>query len=492
MWEKEFMIKPIISAAQAAKLVESGWTITTGGFGSCGHPEALTRALKERFFEMGSPRDLSLVFAAGQGDKGERGLNQLAYKGLLRKVIGGYWALTPRLGKMAQQGLIEAYNWPQGVISHLFRAIAGGKPGVITPIGLDTFIDPRHGGGKLNGQTHDDLIEVISLHGKEQLFYPSFPIHCAFLRGTIADEEGNVSMESEASFQDNLAQAQAVRNSGGIVIVQVLKVVPSGSLPAHDIRIPGILVDYLVVVEENDHWQTYGERFNSLFTGSGQVIKQNDEKPVCLNAKKIIARRAYLETLKYKNAVINLGIGTPEYISRVAIEEGKSNFTLTVESGAIGGYPAGSLSFGASINPRAILEQSAQFDFYDGGGIDIAFLGFGEVDRNGNVNVNKLGKKINGIGGFINISQSSQHLIFCGTFTANGLEIICNNGELKIAREGAIRKFVDKVRQINFNARCRYVQKKHVTYITERAVFELIEGKITLTEIAPGIDLEKD
>lgn len=486
------MIKPIITAAEAANLVQSHWTITTGGFGSCGHPEELTKALAKRFLTTTFPRNLGLVFAAGQGDKLDRGLNQLALNGLIKKVIGGYWALTPKLGEMAQKEQIEAYNFPQGVISHLFRAIAGGKAGVITPIGLNTFIDPRKEGGKLNVRAQENHVELITLRDKEQLFYPSFPIHCALLRGTVADEEGNITMSSETSFQDNLAQAQAVRNSGGIVIVQVLKVVESGSIPAHHIRIPGILVDYLVVANEENHWQTYGEKFNPAFIGAIKPTFQIYQKLLRLDSKKIIGRRAYLEILRYSNPVINLGIGIPEYVSHVAKEEDESNFTLTVESGAIGGYPAGGLSFGASVNPEAILEQAAQFDFYDGGGLDIAFLGFGEIDQDGNVNVGKLGNKINGIGGFVNISQASKRIVFCGTFTASGLRVVCNAGKLQIIEEGKIQKFVKNLQQINFNVKSSEASKQKVTYITERAVFELTNGKMTLTEIAPGIDIKKD
>lgn len=486
------MKKPIISPAQAAKLVKNNWTLTTGGFGSCGHPEALTKAIEKRFLSTGLPRNLHLVFAAGQGDKNTRGLNQLAHAGLLKKVIGGYWALTPKLGEIAKQENIEAYNWPQGIISHLYRAIASGKPGVISSIGLHTFIDPRYGGGKLNKNTHDNLVELIMLQGKEQLFYPAFPINCAFLRGSVADTNGNISMFAEANFHDNLIQAQAVKNSGGIVFVQVLNVVKKNTLPAHEVKIPGALVDYLVVADEKDHWQTYGEKFNPSFTGTIQTKNKTLTIPSPLTIKKIIARRAYLETLKYKNAIINLGIGTPEYLSHVALEENKTNFTLTVESGAFGGYPAGGLSFGASISPQAILEQSTQFDFYDGGGIDIAFLGFGEVDSNGNVNVGKLGEKINGVGGFINISQTSKKLVFCGAFTAGGLEIASGDGKLIILKEGSIKKFTKKVQELDFNAHYSAKNKKQIMYITERAVFELINGSMTLTEFAPGIDIKKD
>lgn len=487
------MIKSIISASQAAALIKDETTITTGGFGSCGHPETLTGALKERFLQTNTPRNLSLVFAAGQGDRGVRGLNQLSHRGLIKKVIGGYWSLTPELSEMALKGHIQAYNWPQGVISHLFRAIAAGKPGVISPIGLHTFVDPRQGGGKLNDKTQADLVEVVTLQGKEQLFYPALSIHYAFLRGTIADENGNISMQDEATFQDNLAQAQAVHNSGGIVIVQVLNVVKAGSLPAHSIRIPGIFVDYLVIAREDEHWQTYGERFNRFFTGNVRSFSNDSYQISAINAKKIIARRAYLEALKYDNPVINLGIGLPEYLSKIAREEDYQPFTLTVESGAIGGYPAGELSFGASIDPHVVLEQASQFDFYDGGGIDLAFLGFGQVDQHGHVNVSHLGDRLNGVGGFINIAQSAKRTIFCGTFTASGLEIAVQSGKLNILKEGKIKKFVKEVNQINFNANYkRSYQNEEITYITERAVLKLINNQLTLVEIAPGIDIQRD
>lgn len=486
------MQKQIITAKDASVLIKDGWTITTGGFGSCGHPEMLTQAIEERFRESQSPRDLTLVFAAGQGDKASRGLNRLAHEGLVKKVIGGYWALTPRLGQLAKDEKIEAYNWPQGVVSHLFRAIAGGKPGVLTDIGLHTFIDPRNEGGRLNQRSREQSIELITLGDKEHLFYPSFPIHCALLRGTRADTIGNISMEEEANFQDSLAQAQAVHNSGGIVIVQVRDIVEAGSLPAHQIRIPGIFVDYLVHADEDSHWQTYGEKHNPSYTGAIRSIAPAGEDAP-LSVKKIIARRAYLEILKHSAfPVINIGIGAPEYIAKVAQEEGPERFTLTVESGVIGGTPAGGMSFGASRNPLAILDQPSQFDFYDGGGIDYAFLGCGEVDHQGNVNVSYLGDKLNGVGGFVNISQSAQRVVFCGAFTASGLEVDVTAGKLNILKEGSQKKFVEAVSHLSFNAAYSARKKQEIMYITERAVFTLVDGKLCLCEVAPGIDIEKD
>lgn len=480
----------IISSEAAAELVNDGWTITTGGFGSCGHPEALTTALASRYTKTGSPKNITLIFAAGQGDKTSRGLNRIACEGLIKRVIGGYWALTPKLGELAKSNKIEAYNWPQGVISHFFRSVAGAKPGVISPIGLHTFIDPRMDGGKLNAACTEDLVELISLKGKEYLFYPSFPIHFAMLRGTRADTDGNITLEDEANFQDVLTQAQAVRNSGGIVVFQVLEIVEPGTLDAHAIRVPGIFVDYLVKANPEDHWQTYGEKNNPAYTGRGPKERAIDDK-IPLTAKKIIARRALLE-IGDDHPVINLGIGTPEYVAAVAEEDNKNRFTLTVESGAIGGTPAGGLSFGASKNPRSFVDQSYQFDFYDGGGLDMAFLGCGQVDSQGNVNVSRFANKLNGVGGFVNISQTTKKLFFCGSFTADGLDIRVSNGKVVIRREGKTKKFVRTVDHLSYNAKYGSSNGQVVKFITERAVIELREGKLVLTEIAPGLDIEKD
>lgn len=482
--------KPVITAAQAAELVPDRCTITTGGFGSCGHPDLLTEALAARFAASAQPAGLTLVFAAGQGDKAARGINRLATPGLLRKVIGGYWALTPNLGRMALRGEIEAHNWPQGVISHLFRAIAGGKSGVLSPIGLHTFIDPRHEGGKVGPATTRNLVSVVDVGGREELFYPAMPINVALLRGSRADEDGNVSMEDEANFQDSLAQAQAVHNSGGIVIVQVLERVHRHTLDPQSIRIPGILVDYLVLATPDTHWQTYGEPHNNSYTGRSRAPATTP--PLPLSAKKVIARRALYELARHDAPVVNLGIGTPELIAAVAHEERCAGHVLTIESGVIGGVPAGGLSFGAASNPQAILDQASQFDFYDGGGIDVAFLGFGQADRAGNVNISRYAGKLNGVGGFVNISQCARRLVFCGTFTTGGLAVEFCAGRLAIRREGDIAKFVAAVEHLSFNAGYAAARMRPVLFITERAVLALEDGRLVLKEVAPGIDIGRD
>jgi propionate CoA-transferase len=481
----------IISAQDAAALVENGWTVTTGGFGSCGHPEAFSSALKQRFLDTGAPQNLTLVFAAGQGDRQRMGLNKLAHTGLLKRVIGGYWALAPKLGQLASDTLIEAYNWPQGVISHLFRAIAAGAPGVTTRIGLDTFIDPRQTGGRLNACTTEEMVKLVKLGRSNYLFYPTFPIDCAVIRATRADAKGNLSFEEEANLPEVLAQAQAAHNSGGVVIAQVKEIVPAGTIELQKIRVPGMLIDYVFQARESEHWQTYGHPMNPAFLGQGPRADIYDEALV-LDARTVIARRAYLEILKLENPIVNLGIGTPERIARVAAAEDGPPFVLTVESGAIGGTPVGGLSFGASIHPEAMLDQPALFDFYDGGGLDISFLGFGQIDSTGNVNVGRLGERINGIGGFVNISQSVSRLVFCGSFSAGEQEVWVRDNRLHIVRDGLTTKFVRSVKQIDFYAAGAYRHGVDVKYVTERAVSELRADGVYLTEVAPGVDAEHD
>ncbi|WP_407310952.1 acyl CoA:acetate/3-ketoacid CoA transferase [Pseudomonas sp. nanlin1] len=488
-----------ITAEQAALLIQDNWTLTVGGFGHCGAPEALLAALERRFLNHGSPVSLSLLFAAGVGDRGQQGVNRLAHQGLLSSIIGGFWSLAPRLGDMVRQEQIVAHNWPQGVVSHMFRAIAGGLPGVITSTGLGTFTDPSLGGGRLNQKTVEPLVDLIDIAGSDYLLYRAPRLHCALLRGTSCDANGNVSMEREANFQDVLAQAQAVRNCGGTVIVQVQNVVENGTLAPHSVKIPGILVDYVVIAQSQLHRQTYGEQYNAAYCNAAT----QPLLPIVTMAqgtKKIIARRAALELLKRVQAraferplVVNLGIGTPEGIAAVLQAEtlGDAGFVLSVESGAVGGYPAGGDSFGATSNPQAILNQAELFDFYNGGGIDLAFLGFGEIDSQCRINVSGLGNRINGVGGFINISQAARSLVFCGTFTAGGLVVSCSADGLQIEQEGSIKKLVKRVRQICYDpqgtARCT-----DPLLITERAVLRIHKRHLELIELAPGCTVERD
>lgn len=477
----------IMTAAEAANLIEDGMTVSTNGFVACDLPEELTSALEQRFLETGSPKNLTYFYAAGQGNRDGSGADHFAHEGMTSTVIAGHYNMAPKLGELIMQNKIKAYNLPQGTLSQLYRDIAGKKLGTLTHVGLYTFADPRVEGGKLNDVTTEDIVEVVNICGEERLLYKAIPVDVALIRGTYADEQGNITMEHECCTAEATAIAQAAKNCGGKVIVQIEKVVQDTDPKL--VKIPGIYVDAVVVTQNKEHHtQCVGCDYDGSMTGDFRVPLGSLDYP-SLSPKKIIGRRAAMELRE--NTIVNLGIGIPEYISMVASEEGiNDRFTLTVEAGPVGGVPQGGPQFGGSVNAQAILDQPAQFDFYDGGGIDDAFLGLAQADKDGNINVSKFGPRIAGCGGFVNITQNAKRVYYCGTFTAGGLKCSTKDGKLIIDQEGKSDKFIDAVEQITFSGKYANKVGQPVMYITERAVFELREDGVYLIEVAPGIDIQ--
>ena len=483
------MRNKVISAMEAIRFVKDGDVVAIqGAGGGVAEPTMLLRELGKRFQEEGAPSNLTLYHATGLGDRREIGTDYLAHRGMIKRDIAGHLGMAPKMARMIAQNEIESYNFPQGVMSQLYSAIAARQPGVITKVGLNTYIDPRLEGGRMNSITTQDIVRVIEIDDEEWLFYPSMKFNVALVRGTTADLKGNITSEEEAAIHEGISIAHAARAGGGIVIAQVKYLAEERSLDPRLVKIPGICVDYVVVDEHQQ--QTCVHHFNPAFTGQVR-IPLDRVAPLPLDTRKVIARRAAREL--FPGAVVNLGVGTPSGIASVATEEGMiESITFTVEHGVVGGMPAGGIVFGVSYNPEAIIEQDKQFNFYDGGGIDVAFLGMAQLDQDGNVNASKVGDLLSGCGGFINISQNAKKVVFCGSFTAKGDSITVGDGLLHIERNGSVRKLVRQVDQVTFSALNARQTGQKVLYITERAVFELVADGVKLCEVAPGVDVERE
>ncbi len=477
----------VVSSEKAVSYIHSGDTLLIGGSGG-GHavPEELILALEKRYLNENNPGDLTLLHPVGIGDNVSQGVGHLAHPGLVKRIVTGALVNSPAFQERAAQDTVEAYTLPQGSLSQLMREMAAGRPGLFSQVGLHSYVDPRLSGGRQSLCAKEDLVELVHLDGKEWLFYKPYTIDVAFLRGTTADEDGNVSMEREAVFGEMLSMAQATHRNGGLVIVQVARLAQKGTLPAKEVKIPGMLVDLVVV--DPDQRQTYLMEYSPAYAGEIKV-PMNEIAPLPMDARKVIARRAALELVP--GAICNLGSGISTGIATVAAEEGiLDQIVLTNEQGLIGGAP--SSDAGAAVNYTSIVDQPYQFDFYDGGGLDLAFLSFAQVDAAGDVNVSRFNGRIIGVGGFINISQCAKKVIFSGTFTAGNLVIDWPEGKSMIHKEGKFNKFLDEVEQISYSGPFAEERGQEALYITERAVFKRGHHGLELIEIAPGIDLDRD
>lgn len=491
-------VVPCLSPADVAALIPDSATVSVSSSSGLGCPDAVLAALGQRFVETGHPTALTMVHPIAAGDMyGIAGIDHVAQHGLLKRIIAGSYPSgpssyhSPKIWQMIDQNEVEAYNLPSGILFHMHREAAAGRPGVLTTVGMETVVDPRLGGGRMNAATTDDIVRLVDFDGRQWLYFPSIPIDVAIIRGTTADEWGNLSMEHEGAYLGVLDQALAAHNSGGIVIAQVKRMVAGGSLPAQSVRVPGALVDYVTLAP--DQMQTTQTPYDPAISGELRRLASSFDV-VDWGADKVIARRAALE-LRAGEAV-NLGFGVSALVPRILLEEGLADaVTWVIEQGAVGGMPLLGFQFGCASNLQAIMASPDQFTYFQGAGFDRTLLSFMQVDATGSVNVSRLAARPHvtaGIGGFIDITARARQIVFSGYFTAGGLRLSMSKGQISIEQEGKARKFVPQLEQTTFSGRQAQRQGQNVTYITERCVIRLLPEGMTVTEIAPGIDLERD
>jgi len=478
----------VVSVEEAVAVIKDGSAVIVTGFTGCGIPEYVLKGIEDAFLSSGRPNNLTYVCDnAGTGGGGV-GSDRLGHKGLTTRVISSHLNLMPKMQAMVDRAEMPCHMLPLGVMSQLYREIGRGSPGLITKIGLGTFVDPRISGGKANSITTNDMVEVMEIHGNEYLFYRSFPIDVTLIRGTTIDTHGNLSCEREVAISDGLTAALAAKRSGGIVIAQVRNVCEFGSINPRNVYVTGVLIDYVVVSPEQYHPMTLGHPEYIAALAHEHRVKLDSLPVLPMSERKIMARRAAQELRA--GQVVNLGFGVPEGIAPVAAEAGVADkLTLTVEVGQVGGVPGGGPLFGTSYNPEYCTDTTRQMDWYESRALDLAFLGAVEVDRQGNTNASKIGRTI-GPGGYINIAHTAKKMCFCGALTTDGLEVEAKDGKLIIVSEGKKKKYVPDVEQITFSGKTAVREGQEVIYITERAVFQLTPDGPMVVEIAPGIDLQ--
>jgi acyl CoA:acetate/3-ketoacid CoA transferase len=487
-----------MSADEAARLIPDGAIVAISSSSGLNTPDRVVRAVGERFAREGRPRGLTTVHPIGTGDMyGIPGIDHLARPGLLHRVIAGSYPSgpstlpMPAIWRLILEDAIEAYNLPSGVIFDMLRAGAAGGPGVLTEVGLDTFVDPRQGGGRMNRAAREEIVRVVEFDGGEWLHFRPLQPDVAIIRGSAADARGNVSMEHEAAPLGTFDLALAARNAGGLVIAQVKRLETAGPLPTRQVHVPCSLVD--VVVVDPDQMQATETAYDPALSGEvGVDLGMLEAEP--FGIEKVIARRAAMELAA--GDVAALGFGVSALVPRILIEEDlHGQVTWTIEQGPVGGVPVTGFAFGCALNADAIVPSPQQFTFFQGGGFDCAFLSFLQIDEAGNVNVSKLAKRpylTAGVGGFIDIAARGRRLVFAGTFTTAGLDVAIEDGRVLIRQEGKTQKLVPEVEQVTFSGRRGRAQRQEVTVVTERCVLQQRGAGLTVIEIAPGVDLERD